>query len=66
MKAGDPGYDVLRRILAPNGHMETPATIGKPKPSAIKVVCLECAKKFTTRSLSPSCPKCGGVDIEVR
>lgn len=33
---------------------------------AIKVVCLECGKKFATRSLDPECPKCGGVDIDVR
>ena len=30
------------------------------------VVCLECSRKFATASLSPRCPKCGGVDIEVR
>ncbi len=34
----------------------------------IKVVCLECGKKFTVgaRALGPICPKCGGADIEPR
>lgn len=33
----------------------------------IKVVCLECGKKFTTGANSdPECPKCGSVDIDVR
>ncbi len=31
-----------------------------------KVVCLECGKKFATSGFDPECPKCGGVDIEVR
>ena len=33
---------------------------------SIKVVCMECGKKFTTKKVIPECPKCGGVDIEVR
>ncbi len=32
---------------------------------AIKVVCLECGKRFATRKDIPECPKCGGVDIDV-
>jgi Zn finger protein HypA/HybF involved in hydrogenase expression len=33
----------------------------------IKVVCLECDKKFTTtKNALPECPKCGGTDIDVR
>jgi Zn finger protein HypA/HybF involved in hydrogenase expression len=36
------------------------------KTPPIKVECLECGKKFQTRSSLPSCPKCGGVDIDVR
>lgn len=32
----------------------------------IKVECLECGKKFATASLSPVCPRCGGVDIDIR
>jgi len=30
----------------------------------IKVVCLECGKKFQTASMLPTCPKCKGSDIE--
>ena len=36
-----------------------------PKPR-IPVVCMECGKKFSTTNALPECPKCGGVDIEVR
>ena len=32
----------------------------------IKVVCLECSKKFATSKIIPECPKCGGSDIEPR
>jgi hypothetical protein len=31
-----------------------------------KVECLECGRKFKTTSMFPSCPKCGGSDIDVR
>lgn len=34
--------------------------------SKIKVECVECGKKFTTTKMLPTCPKCGGSDIEVR
>jgi Zn finger protein HypA/HybF involved in hydrogenase expression len=36
------------------------------RPAPIKVECLECGKKFQTRSTLPSCPKCGSVDVDVR
>ena len=36
------------------------------KTPKIKVVCLECGKKFQTTKVIPECPKCGGVDIDVR
>lgn len=29
----------------------------------IKVVCLECGRKFKTASICPSCPKCGGYPL---
>lgn len=33
----------------------------------VKVVCLECGKKFQCGpTASPECPKCGGTDIDVR
>lgn len=32
----------------------------------MKVECLECGCKFSTRSMLPECPKCGGSDIELR
>jgi Zn finger protein HypA/HybF involved in hydrogenase expression len=30
------------------------------------VVCLECGKKFLTARVIPECPRCGGVDVELR
>jgi hypothetical protein len=35
----------------------------KPK---IKVICLECGKKFQTARDIPECLRCGGVDVDVR
>ncbi len=34
----------------------------------IKVVCLECGKKFQVgpNNVCPECPKCGGGDVEPR
>lgn len=32
----------------------------------IKVQCMECGKKFQTTKIVPECPKCGGVDVDVR
>lgn len=32
----------------------------------IPVVCLECGEKFRVRVYADECPKCGGVDIDVR
>jgi ABC-type ATPase with predicted acetyltransferase domain len=31
----------------------------------ILVECQECGKKFKTGSICPSCPKCGGSDVEL-
>jgi Zn finger protein HypA/HybF involved in hydrogenase expression len=36
------------------------------KRLAIAVICMECGKKFTARTMLPECPKCGGSDIDVR
>jgi DNA-directed RNA polymerase subunit RPC12/RpoP len=39
-----------------------------PNP-LVKVICMECGKKFQVRantSSGPDCPKCGGADVEVR
>ena len=32
----------------------------------LKVICLECGKKFATTNDGPECPKCGSTDIDVR
>jgi Zn finger protein HypA/HybF involved in hydrogenase expression len=31
----------------------------------VKVQCQECGKRFTTGSLCPTCPKCGGSDVDL-
>lgn len=36
------------------------------KQPKIKVICLECGKKFQTTKAIPDCPKCGGADVDVR
>ncbi len=40
---------------------------GRRDGMKVKVVCLECGKKFLVgaKSVCPKCPKCGGVDVEV-
>ena len=35
-------------------------------PNGTPVECMECGRRFKTRSYIPECPKCGGSDIEVR
>ena len=35
------------------------------KEKGMKVECLECGKKFTTKSMLPVCPRCKGSDIDV-
>lgn len=35
------------------------------KAESMSVECLECGKKFKTRSSLPSCPNCGGSDIDL-
>ena len=39
----------------------------KRRAVAVKmpVVCMECDKRFSTTKVIPSCPKCGGADIEL-
>jgi rRNA maturation endonuclease Nob1 len=32
----------------------------------IKVICLECGKKFQVVASTNECPRCGGTDIDVR
>lgn len=33
--------------------------------SKVRVECLECGRKFQTANMLPSCPKCGGSDIDL-
>ena len=35
------------------------------KKEKFAVECLECGRNFKTSSMIPSCPKCGGSDIEL-
>jgi rRNA maturation endonuclease Nob1 len=36
------------------------------KAPRLKVVCLECGKKWQTTNPGPECPRCGGTDIDGR
>lgn len=38
----------------------------EPKRGSMKVICLECSRQFSTRSFLPTCPGCGGSDVEPR
>ena len=31
----------------------------------IKVECLECGQRFSTRSMIPTCPSCNGSDVDL-
>jgi predicted transcriptional regulator len=44
---------------------ETPVKI-KKVVERVAVVCLECGRKFKTATVIPTCPQCGGSDIEVQ
>lgn len=35
------------------------------KAVRLRVICLECEKRFATTDPMPECPKCGGTDIEL-
>ena len=48
--------------VAPNGRL---LTAYRYADTRVPVVCLECGRRFKTATLTPSCPKCGGSDIEV-
>lgn len=43
-------------------HHPLPTARGK----SIPVICLECSRKFHTRSYLPECPGCGGSDVEIQ
>ena len=35
------------------------------RAGTLSVECMECGRKFKTRSMLPSCPRCGGSDIDL-
>jgi hypothetical protein len=37
----------------------------EPKGGRMKVTCLECGRKWRTTSFIPTCPGCGGSDVEL-
>lgn len=41
-------------------------TVGRRGNPRLALECLECGKKFASSKADPSCPKCGGSDVEVR
>lgn len=36
-----------------------------PRRHTMKVVCVECNKKFSTTKSIPECPRCHGTDVEL-
>jgi hypothetical protein len=57
------------RTIESLGHMED-LSFHNPLPRsrrhAFKVICLECSQRFTTTSSIPTCPGCGGSDVELQ
>ena len=35
------------------------------KRRSVRMVCLECGRRFSTRSKDPRCPGCRGVDLDI-
>jgi len=52
----------LEEVLGTDAKVERPVKRSHRFP----VECLECGRKFSTSSMLPSCPRCGGSDIDVR
>jgi Zn finger protein HypA/HybF involved in hydrogenase expression len=59
-------YQLKTRRLQTAAIRRQIATARAERTARIKVVCLECGKKFQVRVYANECPKCGGTDIEVR
>ena len=54
------------RTIHAMGRQETLSDrLPMPGTRRLKVVCLECDRKFTSASYIPTCPKCGGSDVEL-
>lgn len=51
-----------REIIDFSGHHLLP----ERKKHSMKLVCLECGTRFTSKSTMPSCPRCLGGDIELQ
>lgn len=65
----DSSYRVNRVIE----QLSTPTTdiayMPIPRPrggSGMKLICMECSHRFTSRNALPECPGCGGSDVEPR
>lgn len=64
----DSSYKVSRTIeqLSAETLEIEPTRIPGPRGgSALKLQCLECSRKFTSRNSLPECPGCGGSDIDL-
>jgi len=52
------------------GREQTDFSYNQPVPMSrrrmMKVQCLECSTKFSTGSMVPTCPGCGGSDIDLQ
>jgi hypothetical protein len=54
---------VINRIMANREAVRQPLPSAKRR--SVKVQCLECSRVFFTSTVIPSCPGCGGVDIDL-
>ena len=65
----DSSYRVSRALEQLSAIRPDPLYTPLPRPrggSGMKLVCLECSHKFSSRNSLPECPQCGGSDIELR
>ena len=66
----NPDNPISAHLVHQLGQLEdvTELTRHQPLPESkrgnSKVICLECSRKFSTRSFIPTCPGCGGSDVE--
>jgi Zn finger protein HypA/HybF involved in hydrogenase expression len=64
-----PHERVIQKLAIAAGR-EIDLSYHRPIPAYIrhstKVICLECSREFRTQSMVPSCPGCGGSDVEVQ
>jgi len=61
----DASYKVSRAMVQLSEARPDFSTLPMPRSRRIKVTCLECSYNFSTCNAVPSCPNCGGSDVDL-